>query len=271
MCANAVRGTNSIGRAIALIRAIALRPANGWRLSDLAAECNIDPGTARRILKRLVQERLIARRDTDRRFLPGPLLFELGLAVSPLRRFQAESAPALARLSRATGSGAFLYLRDDDDFVCIGVCDPNPLKGLVLAVGTKRSLGASSGGFAIALALPEPERAKVLKRCEEMARLHGKRALTTFQQILARSRRFGAGVNVNDGLAGVTAISVPLFNKSGAPFASLGIGNATKRIGVVDVRRHLDILHTEARSLERECADAIDAIAAITQHSSRGV
>jgi DNA-binding IclR family transcriptional regulator len=256
-----VSGTQSIGRAIALLRAIALRPANGWRLADLATECGTDSGTARRILKRLVQERLIARRARDGKYLPGPLLFELGLAVSPLRRFQASCAAVLPEVSEQLASGAFAYLRDEDEFVCIAVHDPKPIKGLVLSVGTRRPLGASSGGFAIALALPEPERTQVLKRCQAVARHTGKRALTTYQNILARSRQFGAGVNVGDGLAGVTAVGVPLCTADGYPFAAIGVGNSTRGIGLAEIDRTLRVLNASARQIETDCADAITEIA----------
>ena len=74
-------GTQSLGRSIRLMRVLATRGEIGWRLSDLAAACGLDKGTAHRILASLVQERLVRQRPGDRRYLPGPLLFELSLAL----------------------------------------------------------------------------------------------------------------------------------------------------------------------------------------------
>jgi DNA-binding IclR family transcriptional regulator len=82
-------GTQSLTRSIKLMRVLATRGEIGWRLSDLAAACGLDKGTAHRILASLVKERLVQPRPDDRRYLPEPLLYELGLSLPGHHEFQA--------------------------------------------------------------------------------------------------------------------------------------------------------------------------------------
>ncbi|MGD9943588.1 MAG: IclR family transcriptional regulator [Burkholderiaceae bacterium] len=254
-----VKGTQSIARAIALIKAICQRPINGWCLADLVAYCGLEDGTARRVLKKLVLERLLARRACDGRYVPGPLLYELGMTAFPYAQFQSACEPYLGRLGRRFDSAAFLYLRSGDEFVCIGLRNPLSLKGVVLQVGTRRSLGLASGGMAIILGLEEPERSRMLRTCEKVARKQGKKALATFQNIHARSEAFGAGVNLNDGLGGVAAVCAALFLAPGEPFASIGVGNAADHIAMLGVERVKEAVEQEARAIERDLAGLIAA------------
>ena len=94
-----------MSRAVRLIKAVSSRSLQGWRLTDLAAFCGFDTGSAHRMLAGLVRERLIEQRRSDRHYLPGPLLFELGLGVPRLAWLAAHCAPALADLVRTAADG----------------------------------------------------------------------------------------------------------------------------------------------------------------------
>src|SRR5688572_17203912 len=128
------RGTQSIERTVAILRELAARGAFGWRLSDLASTCELDRGTTHRILACLVRERLVRQRNTDRRYVPGPLLFELGLSLPALSEFQSACSPALTRLAKRLGSVALLYLRSGSEFVCAGRYGTLQMKALTIDV-----------------------------------------------------------------------------------------------------------------------------------------
>src|SRR3546814_4280542 len=111
-------GTQSLGRGIKLMRMIATRPAFGWRLSDLAAACKQDKGTVHRMLACLVEERLVTQRPSDRRYLPGPLMYELGLAIPARVQFQRRAESVLQSFARRMGGIALLLLRSGNEYVC---------------------------------------------------------------------------------------------------------------------------------------------------------
>ena len=111
-------GTQSLARGIRLMRAVATRPQFGWRLSDLAAHCGLDKGTVHRMLACLVDERLVEQRASDRHYLPGPLMYELGLALPDSTQFQRSAEARLQALVRQMSGVALLLLRSGSEYVC---------------------------------------------------------------------------------------------------------------------------------------------------------
>lgn len=252
-------GTQAIGRTLTLLKAIAARPRAGWRSSDLASHCGFDEGTVRRILKRLTRERAVAQHAADRRYRPGPLLFELGLCVEAHREFQLACQARLEKIARAAGGVALLYLRSGDEFVCIGRAGPASAHWLALTVGTRRSLGLSAGGMAILLALPQPERDRMIAHCEQHAQRRGPAHARYFRQILARSQGYGAGVNIGDGIQGVTALAVPIRERDGIPLAALGVSGTQAKFTEEKVPALLRLLEEEARTIEQELVPPLAA------------
>ena len=247
-----VRGTQSLARAVTLLKAVAARPQQGWRLVDLAAHCGFDKGTAHRMLAGLVQARLVSQRANDRHYVPGALLFELGLGVAPLSGLPARCMPALTRVSKSAPGVAFLYLRSDDDFVCAARAGPDTLKGLSIYPGTRRPLAVAAGGVAMLLALPAGEQRRIIAANLRQIESFGAARHSAVQKMLRRSRRAGVGLNLADVVPGIHAVGVPLFNAAGQVFASLSVsgppqGMPRTRIGAV-----VALLQDEARRLERD-------------------
>ena len=75
-------GTQSIDRAVQLLRLVASQGTGGARLTDLAYEAGLTPPTARRILKRLTDHGLAAQDAETQRYSLGSLVYELGLAAA---------------------------------------------------------------------------------------------------------------------------------------------------------------------------------------------
>ena len=215
-----MRGTQSIERAVALLKELSARGTFGWRLSDLAAHCNLDKGTAHRILNCLQRERLVQQRESDRHYLPGPLLFELSLTLPPLAEFQAACQAPLGRVARRTRGVAFLYLRSGGDFVCAAREGTTPLKGLSIHVGTRRPLVSASGGVAILLALPEEESRRII--AENMKRLarFGELRAKSIEKMIRRSREHGFGINLGDVVPGIHSFGIAIQDAKGACLAA---------------------------------------------------
>lgn len=246
-----MRGTQTIVRAVALLREVAGRGSFGWRLSDLAAHCGLDKATAYRMLKCLEEERLVKRRAADRHYLPGPLLFELGLTLAPLASFQAASQTPLARLARRTGGVAFLYLRSSNDFVCAGRVGRTELKGLSIHIGTRRPLITSAGGVAIVVALRDTEAQQVL--AENMKRIarFGELRARSIERMLRRSQQQGFGVNLGDVVPGIHALAVALKDASGEPVASVGVSASAEEFPRPEIPKLQALLAEEAAALSR--------------------
>jgi len=252
-----VRGTQSIARAMALVRAVSTRPLLGWRLTDLAAHCDLDKGTAHRMLAGLAAERLVQQRGADRHYVPGPALFELGLAQPHWSAFQSACAASLARLARRTGAVFFLYLLSGDEFVCAVRAGTTVLKGLSIEVGTRRPLAVSAIGAAMLIALPKEARASAMRANLKQTASFGAARLNGVKKMLARSERHGYGINLADVTPGINAFGVPLFDARGRVFAAIGLAAEAQAFPFSRAGEVEEMLLGEARRIEREQAAII--------------
>jgi DNA-binding IclR family transcriptional regulator len=261
MAARTTPGTQTLDRAVSVLKALAARSATGWRLTDLAAHCRLDNATAYRILRCLARHRLARQRASDRHYAPGPLLFELGLAFPALAQFQAACRPRLARLARELRGAALLYLRSDEDFVCIARSDAVRVRGLSVDVGTRRPLALSAPGIAILLALAPEEGERTLQSNMASVRRFGEVRLRSVEEAIRRSRRAGLGLNLGDIVPGLWSFGVPMLDGEGRPFAAVGVTGHAENYAAEEIPRIGDLLRAEARRIERECAEPIRLIA----------
>lgn len=246
-------GTQSLGRGIKLMRMIASRPEFGWRLSDLAAACNLDKATVHRMLTCMVEERLVEQRARDRHYLPGPLMYELGLALPDRAQFQRRAEAAVQAFARRLAGIALLLLRSGNEYVCSVRAGTLPLSSLMVQPGTRRPLFTSVGGVAILQTLPVEEVHEVLldNVAQEIAR-RGTGRLEALQKMRERSDHHGFGVNLGDVVAGLHAFAVPVRDSRGDVFAALCLMGTAELYGEECLESLRDELQAAAAALSAD-------------------
>lgn len=251
-------GTQSMSRGIRLMRMIAAKPEFGWRLSDLADACQQDKATVHRMLSCLVDERLVEQRSADKHYIPGPLMYELGLAHTPRVQFHHVCDAAVRALSRRMGGIAIFMLRSGNEYVCSARAGSLVLSGLMVQPGTRRPLFTSVGGIAIMQTLPQEQVRAILEANLAQERwFRGDLRLDALHKMRERSDRHGFGVNLGDVVPGVHAFAVPVRSSDGEAFAALCLMGTPERYGeerIPELRGELDAaaaaLGTEARKLQ---------------------
>ena len=251
-------GTQTIERAVLVLKELTARGSIGWRLSDLAATCQLDRGTTHRIVACLIRERLARQRASDRRYVPGPLVFELGLSLPQLSAFQAACAAPLARVAKRLNGEALLYLRSGADFVCAGRAGASQLKALTIELGTRRPLIVSAGGLALLVALPKDEARAVIE--ENLTRVvrFGEARIRSLKRVIRRSQSCGYGVSESDIVPGVSAFGVPIRNARGDAFASISIVGSSESFPSSRAPEVIETLEREGRLIEREAHRLLD-------------
>lgn len=249
-------GTQSLSRGIKLLRAIATRPGFGWRLSDLAAACGQDKATVHRMLACMVDERLVEQRASDRHYLPGPLMFELGFALPDRVQFQRQAEPLLEAFARRMAGLALLLLRSGNEYVCSVRAGTLRLAGLMVYPGTRRPLFTSVGGVAMLQTRPAPEvRAVLLDNVAQEIARRGTGRLEALQKMRERSDRHGFGVNLGDVVPGVHAFAVPVCGAGGDAFAALclmGTAALYREERLAQLRAELDAAAAPLAELARK-------------------
>lgn len=243
------RHPSTVDKAMRLLVALSRRHNLGWRLTDLARECELDPATAHRLLGGLAAQGFVARRAGDRHFVVGPELFDLGLAARYHTEF-VRAAESLAReLASATREVAFVFSRSGNDFVCIARAGRGVLKALSIEIGTRRPLLLSAGGVAMLLTLTATERKALV--AENLARLRRaeERRLPGIERMLRRSARLGYAVNRGDIVPGVTAIGVGVALPSPWSAASVLVAGPSENVRPDRYRALRELLDAAARRL----------------------
>jgi DNA-binding IclR family transcriptional regulator len=247
-------GTQSLGRALVLLRELASRGQFGWALGDLAARCDLDKGTAHRILAHLKRERMVQQRAGDRHYVPGALMFELGLALQGHAALVHACERPLEALARRLGCVAFLYVRSGADYVCAVRAGALPPKALSIDIGTRRPLLTSAGGIAILIALPREEARAIVDANAATVSRAGGLSVTALKRMWRESERRGIGANEQDVVPGWNAYAVAMRDGLGVPFASIMVVGNAREFSLARRPELVALLEAEAEALGREAA-----------------
>lgn len=204
-----------------IVREVATHFHRGARLMDIAEQCGLDRGTTRRLLACLVRERMVEQRASDRRYVPGPMLFELGLTLPAHAALQAACRQPLAQVARQFQGSAFMYLRSGKEVVCLAREDARKVQGVWSQEGTRKPLLGTTAALAILISLPRAEADAIAR--EHLATLTGvndKRA-ATLRKVLRQSRALGFGINEGEIVIGLSSFGVALRDERGDAFAAI--------------------------------------------------
>lgn len=244
-------GTQSIERALHVLLEITARSRFGWRPTDLAARCGLDRGTTHRILASLVRAGLVRQRVSDRHYVPGPRLFEMGIALPAYPAFQAQCQPVLARMARTMPGYALLSVRSGMDVVCIASAGAPAYLGTAFDVGARRPLVANAAGTALLAALPREEARAIVARLLQPVEIPDDAQRTALRRLWQRSAAAGYGVNLGITARGVNAVAVAVHDATGAPFASLALAGPAAQLPLARIADAVTMLRTEGAAIAR--------------------
>lgn len=263
-------GTQSIERALHVLRELATRSRFGWGLSDLALHCGLDKATTRRILACLVRERMARQRAGDHRYLPGPLLFELGLAVPPLEALRITAEPPLARIARRFRGVAALSLASGRHSVYAARRGHVAIKGMSIEVGDRHPLVMTSGGVAMLIAMPRPQAQQIITANLRDIAVQGATRIDALRKMIRRSAASGFGVNEGTTVRGVNGYAVAIPNAAGPTFCALSVAGPAEQFPPALVPEVIRFLREEAKGLEADVARAGHELASEPAESESG-
>lgn len=185
-------GPQTIARAAMLLRMLARKGLEGTRLSDLKRMAGLPHPTIRRILIGLIEEGFIVQDENTRRYLLGPMNFELGLGALFKSDFQRAFHPFLEELSAESGDRVYLVMRSGADVVCLDrVEGRKDVRGTTFQIGGRRPLGFTAGGLAILSALSDAEITQILRINKRDIDNHARLTPASFRRSIASTRERG--------------------------------------------------------------------------------
>ena len=226
-----VSGTQSIDRAILLLKNVAAHNSAGLTLAQAARESGLKVPTVHRILASLCEHGLTVQKGTGKEYFLGQLAYELGLAANCNFNLRELSGPVLGRLSRTTADTVFLTTRSGADSVVIERKEGSyPIKVLTQMVGERRPLGSTVAGIALLAALPDGETEDLISKNRDRLNRYGLLSENLLRKMVERARKLGYALNDGDLIPEVAGIGVAIPTRLGTPYAALSVVALRQRL-----------------------------------------
>jgi DNA-binding IclR family transcriptional regulator len=240
-------GTQSLDRALALLRLVASRCGRGIRLVDLVEASGLAKPTAHRMLQALERNGLVLLDAAERRYHLGPEAYVIGTLAADRFGLHRAALPSLSRLALVSEDTAFLSVRRDWQAVCLHREEgPYPIRSHVLQAGDRFPLGVGAASLALLAALPDAEVEEVLaEAAPEIAARYPRYSLPLLREEVARTR--DAGFALNRGLVQAESwgIGIVVRNRQGRCEGALSITAIESRLAATARQQELAALLRE--------------------------
>jgi DNA-binding IclR family transcriptional regulator len=237
-CMQNTEGAQSIRRAAALLRIVAMAGDRGTSLRSVTDVSGLHKATAHRILRVLFEEGLLEFDEASKHYRVGAEIYALSRAMSDKFDIGALAQPALDRLCQETGDTVYFAVRSGYDALCLGMAEgSHPEKALRLNLRDRWPLGVGAFSMALLAFLPDAEVRDIVRHTA--ARL-GHQDQYTEPRLLQQvddARRLGFAVTQILAYPPSCAVGVPVRDPHGRPIASLCITAVASRMD--EARRSL--------------------------------
>lgn len=241
-------GTQVVERCTQLLRLVANANQQGARVVDLWQLSGLRRSTAMRLLSGLEANGLVRRVEKDKRYLLGPLVYELGLAANRAYQQPPPVLEWLGGLAQKIGDTVYLVRRSGDDSVCVArVEGPYPVQVKTVDVGTRRPMGASAGGLAILTALAPAEIRAIVAR--------NRTQLRPYEELYRRSTRMAISDTLRQGYVYMPTHIAPRV--SALAVSVPGASDYAVSTSALDFRLSKKATRVEAIQHMRETAEGI--------------
>lgn len=259
---DAPSGTQSIQRAVAVLRVLATAREPGLGLADISMHAGLSRPTAHRILSVLVSEGIVEQRRGTRRYVIGEQIPLLALSRRMRDPLLDIVRPHLKDIVGEIGDTGFFTRRAGLDTICVAKrLGAYPIQVLAWDVGDRRPLGVTNAGVVILSGMQTDAVRDILIRNRSRLSRYGASTEAILREVaMARERGFSA--RARSLTPGAGAVSVVIRSSAGTAHGALTITPITRRL---PTRRTDDIvarLRAHATAIEVELRQATTSLPA---------
>lgn len=256
----AAAGTRSVERALDVLRAVGESRAEPG-LSDLADGLGLHKTTVFRLLGALERAEFVVRDDERQRYQLGPALYRLASQARRATGLHEAARTELEALAHDVGETATLEVLVGDEVLILDEVHGRFLVGGAPEVGMRWPAHATSTGKVL-LAAAEVEGGRrrsssARARAARLTRLgpHTITSRTALERELAKVRRDGYAIGMEELEPGFVAIGAPVRNAHGRTVAAVSVGGPKARLGGARVRAVATRVRRAADRISRRLGD----------------
>lgn len=247
------RGSQSIHRAMALLREVARQNEPGIGVRELADSTGLKTATARRMLKALELEDMLAYDPARRVYRLGLGLHYLG-ATANQYDIRHKFRHALENLVSRTSETTYLAVRSGHDVLCLDRAEgTSVIRALLLEAGARAPLGIGSASLALLAACPDREINSVLQANRRRYPIYNDLTSADIRALVDRTRQTGYAVSEGNMDRDVIGVGLVARDSDGRPEAAIGVMSPAGRMDGARQREIAGIIAAEIRQNGREC------------------
>lgn len=227
-----VPGTQSLDRALDLLRAIAAAGEEGATLVALCARGGGTRSTTYRLLQALRRQGFVRPGRRRGHYLLGFELFALGARAGNPGGLRDLARPALLRLAERFGDSFFLLVPDGYAVLCVEMQGgQQPVRSYSQAVGGRIPMGVGQGSQVLLAHMSRAERRDILRHNAAVLRLDYGLDTEVVAATLDSVRRLGFACGLPDRrLPGYTGLAVPIVGAGGQVLGALSCALSRPRM-----------------------------------------
>ncbi len=218
--------------------------------ADLISDLGVPKATAHRLARQLEQEGILQREPVRNRYLAGPRLHDFALSVLSNRVLGAPRHAILAALANEIGETCNCSMLDGDNIVYFDRAQTNWPYRIDLPVGTHLPLHCTASGKLFLAHLPKGTRDRLIY--DVPLGRQTDRTITDpalLEQELERIAADGVGVDNEELMPGMVAVSVPVYDQSDRMCLTIAVHAPTIRKSLTELRHYLPSLRRAAAAL----------------------
>lgn len=253
-----VKGSQSVYRAISVLRGVARNNRTGITATALCEELDLTPATTHRLLQVLLSENILTIDPYSKRYHLGLGLYSLGIAAHDFA-IREHVFARMTNLKKLSGETVFLFIRSGADSLCLMRIDGDAaIPDLTLSAGSRRPLGVGAGGLALLAAQPTRFVDKVLRSNTYLYADYFDAPLEEIKRWVAETRQRGFAFNDGRLRSGVRAVGVAIGPAGARPSAAVSIAASDARMSEARRAEFERLLKNEFESLDWSLLDHED-------------
>lgn len=200
-------------------------------LEELTRISGLPKPTVHRILRLLMRGGLVERQALDKRYVVGPRVSALALAVQMRSPHRRERRAILARLVDAIGETCNFTMLDGSEVVYLDRVETSAGVRLHMDAGSRVPLHCTASGKLLLSALPSPRMRRLLGS-GPLARYTERTitSVTALERELAKIRASEFGTDVGEYLVGSVCLAVPVSDPHGRMCAAVAVHGPAPRM-----------------------------------------
>ena len=244
------QGAQSIRRAAAVLRLVAMAGDRGTSLTSVAQISGLHKATAHRILRVLFEEGLLKFDEDSKHYMVGAEIYALSRAMSEKFDIGAIAQPSLEKLCYESGDTVYFAVRSGFDGLCLGMAEGSyPEKALRLNLRDRWPLGVGAFSMALLAFFPDNEVADIIRHNAKRLAEHDQYTEVRLLEQVEQTRKLGYAVTQILSYPITCAVGIPVCDSHGRPIASLCITAVASRMDEARRKQLARKMKIEARKI----------------------